>query len=125
LYAIGGKSTASEIERLDIGEKKFWMLISPALNGLSFSGETLAFPVSAEEIMIFRGGNTTEASIFNVRNGVIKKYDNSLKGDFYRFNPACQIGRNIYIIGNRGHIHIYKMAESKFDEMDCQVAILN
>lgn len=125
LYAIGGKSTGSEIERLDVGEKKFWMPVNAVLNGVSFSGETLAFAISAEEIMIFRGGNTTEASIFSVKSGVIKKYDSSLKGDFYRFNPACQIGRNIYIIGNYGHIHIYKMSENKFEEVDYQAALLN
>eukprot|EP00826_Nyctotherus_ovalis_P048061 TRINITY_DN5623_c0_g2_i2.p1 TRINITY_DN5623_c0_g2~~TRINITY_DN5623_c0_g2_i2.p1 ORF type:complete len:476 (+),score=108.61 TRINITY_DN5623_c0_g2_i2:100-1527(+) len=125
VYAIGGRSTSGEIERLDLTEKKRWVIISPTIIEIAFTNDTLAFPTSSEEITLFRGGNLTEVAVYNVKRGTVKKQGFTLKGDFYRYNPVCQIGRNSYVIGHLGHIHIYKAAERRFEEIDYQTAITN
>eukprot|EP00826_Nyctotherus_ovalis_P026216 TRINITY_DN2048_c0_g6_i1.p1 TRINITY_DN2048_c0_g6~~TRINITY_DN2048_c0_g6_i1.p1 ORF type:complete len:476 (+),score=146.56 TRINITY_DN2048_c0_g6_i1:31-1458(+) len=125
VYAVGGRTTNGEIERLDLAEKKRWVLVNVVASEMVFTADTLAFPYSPEEIMVLRGGNQTEVAVYNVKQGVVKRLGVNLKGDFYRYNPVCQIGRNAYIIGHFGHIHIYKAAEKKFEEIDYQAAITN
>jgi 2-hydroxy-3-keto-5-methylthiopentenyl-1-phosphate phosphatase len=125
VYAIGGRTTNGEIERLDLTEKKQWVIVNAVLNEMTFTSDTLGFSSSAEEIILLRGGNLTEVAVYNVKQKTVKKQAITLKGDYYRFNPVCLIGRNAYVIGHLGHIHIYKATEKKFEEIDYQTAITN
>ena len=125
LYAIGGKPISGEIEQLDINEKKAWVIFNLISNGVSFKGEIVAFPISYEEIITFRGGNETEISIINLKTKSAIKYEQTQIGDYYRYNTVCQIGRNAYIIGLYGNIHIYKISEHKSEEIEYKLAITN
>ena len=125
VYVIGGRGTTGEIERLDLTEKKHWAKIVPITAEITFTSDTLAFATSSNEISIFRGGNPTEVSVFDVKEQTVKKNVTNLKTDFYRFSSVCYIGHNIYIIGHNGHIHIYKTADKKFEDIDYQDVMTN
>jgi len=124
VYAIGGKTTNGEVERLDLTEKKRWEIVN-VVSDITFTSDTIAFPSLLEEITLFRGGIATEVAVYNVKERTIKKQSYTLKGDYYRYNSVCQIRRNIYIIGHFGHIHIYKVAEKKYEELDYKTLIID
>ncbi len=120
LYAIGGYDSNGVIERLNLKEKKVWDKV--ALSGgaeVSLDSYSAAFPISADEIMIFVGGDSTDCGVYNVKAGTVKRHTKSLKSDCYFFNSVCMIDGDAYAIGSKNaHLHIYRTASKKIEEID-------
>ncbi len=123
LYVIGGFGCDNVIEIMDMKEKKVWNKI--ALSGateVSLCDHSAAFSISKDNIMMFVGGNT-DCAIYNTKLGTVKKLPKLLKIDYYQTNQVCVINGNAYVMGDFGHMHIYKYAESKIEEVDYSDAI--
>ncbi len=104
LYVIGGADSKNVIERMDMKEKKVWDKV-----------------VLFDEV-IFVGNNTTDCGTYNTKTGAVKKHSQSLKPDWYHCNKVCMINWNAYIMGSCGHLHIYKTAEKRVEEIDYSAA---
>jgi len=119
LYAIGGYGITDSIEVLSVTQKIQWETIKLVFNELAFNSSPAAFPISIEEIMIYQGGNTENAGILNVTQGTINKIESKLTKEYYYTNPICIINKTAYIIGDYyGHLHIYKISEKEFKQID-------
>ncbi len=126
IYVIGGYVSDGIIERLDMMEKKVWekVALSEAAE-VSLSSNSAAFSISADEIMIFVGNNTADCGLFNTKTGTVKKHELKLKPDCYYFNPLCMIGGDAYFLGTEhAHLHIYRSAAKKIEEVDYHNASL-
>jgi len=122
LYVIGGTGTNGEIELLNVNEMKEWVMVEVKVNELRFDDSPEAFPISREEIMILKGGNTGDTAIYNTKDKSIKQWGSHLKKDWYYYNTTCIIANIAYIIGSRGHIHIFNITDKKFQEVDYSLA---
>jgi hypothetical protein len=122
LYVIGGTGTNGELEVLNVNEMKEWLIVELKANELKFDDSPEAFAISREEIIILKGGNTSDTGIYNTKDKVIKQWGSHLKKDWYYYNTTCVIENIAYIIGSRGHIHIFNMKDKKFQEMDYSIA---
>jgi len=119
LYAIGGIDSNNEIEMLDINEWRNWATIRLDRDKLEFDDGPAAFPISSNEIIILCGNDTTATAIFNTSRNTIRRWTSSAKSDSYYENQVCIFNNIAYIIGeDNGHIHIYKIEDKVFDDID-------
>ncbi len=121
LYAVGGCDSFNSIERLDMKERKVWSDVTISGGAeVSLNGCSVAFPISADEIMIFVGGDAPNCGVYNAKTETVKKHLQNLKPDSYCFNnPVCTIDGDVYIIGAQyAHLHIFRAASGKLEEID-------
>eukprot|EP00826_Nyctotherus_ovalis_P037295 TRINITY_DN3392_c0_g8_i4.p1 TRINITY_DN3392_c0_g8~~TRINITY_DN3392_c0_g8_i4.p1 ORF type:complete len:457 (-),score=44.80 TRINITY_DN3392_c0_g8_i4:937-2307(-) len=119
LYAIGGANTPNAIERLDINKKDAWNTITVKADNFECSMDSVAFPISGEEIIILKGGYTNEVGIYNQKEEALKKSKMEVKVDYYYYNSVYEAGGKAYIIGSyNGHVHIFMKDKKVFEEIE-------
>lgn len=131
LYAFGGSTgkppkVSDKIESLDISAAgaKAWELIKLTAGGELWKPAFFlgSYALSESCILVFGGvtnDNPTDNSFFfNPKTKKLEKHGNLLKPDtFYRTKPGSRTG-NLSIVGStEGDLHIFKLAEGKWDLM--------
>jgi len=115
VYAIGGCSSNGTIERIDIKLKDKWNLVVINSNEININYYITAFSISDNEVMIFTSGSS-DAGIYNIQKGIIKKCEFSIMSDYYYHNSPALIDSNACILGSNGHIHKYSIPDKKLEE---------
>lgn len=121
IYVIGGTNGNGIIERLDMKKKVVWDKVA-VLSGeaeVSLNCNSVAFPISTDEIMIFVGDAAPYCGVYNVKTGTVKKHARQVKPDSYCCNSVCMINGDAYVIGGQNaHLHICRIASKKIEEID-------
>ncbi len=126
LYTIGGQNAQDIIERLSMPEKKQWETVPVKTTEVSLSSRSAAFPRSETEVMLLVGNNTTEAAIFDTKAGTVRRHPYTMKPDKYYSNSVCWVEGDVYVIGGgNGHVHIYRTATGRFEEVDYSQAVVH
>lgn len=121
LYAIGGCKAGNSIEALDFNDnkKRSRELLMLESRELEFTDNMLAIPVSDNEILILSGDKEMKAGLLNLDLKVISQWPSLKLEDQYTHNQVVIIGRNAYILGTSGHMHILDIDYRKFEELAC------
>jgi hypothetical protein len=114
LYSIGGSDT-NEIEVLDISFMKSWVLLTLMLNELAINNSPEVMKVADEELLIFRGHNTNEVGVFDVRNRTIRKTSLTIVPECFICNSAVEIKGRLYLLGSSGNIIIFNKNAKKLE----------
>eukprot|EP00826_Nyctotherus_ovalis_P058013 TRINITY_DN7950_c0_g1_i4.p1 TRINITY_DN7950_c0_g1~~TRINITY_DN7950_c0_g1_i4.p1 ORF type:complete len:309 (+),score=74.26 TRINITY_DN7950_c0_g1_i4:347-1273(+) len=118
LYAIGGNRDGSNIEVLDYSEKKECKIVNIMFKEVEFDYSPKTLPVSKNEVLILCGNDSTNAGLLNLKGNVIKKYPGLQLKDSYFRNQIYVKDKKGYILGYRGHIHIFDLETKKFTEIE-------
>lgn len=123
LYVIGGTGVKEVIERLDMSTRKEWSVVPikcEESKTVQYTGQNpAAFPISNTEIIIFCGGNSSAAALFDTKDNTVTSFSSSLKCESYYSNPVCTLGGCAYTIGgDYGHVQIYMVGERRLKTID-------
>jgi len=118
LYAIGGSSSSSTIEVLNFNERETWNFIKLTSCKVSFDSNPAAIPMSKNEVLILCSNYETNAGIFNLSLNAVNKHSCSELSDGYPLNTISIIKKKAYILGCKGHMHIYDMETKELTELE-------
>eukprot|EP00826_Nyctotherus_ovalis_P036038 TRINITY_DN3158_c0_g1_i7.p1 TRINITY_DN3158_c0_g1~~TRINITY_DN3158_c0_g1_i7.p1 ORF type:complete len:240 (+),score=10.76 TRINITY_DN3158_c0_g1_i7:89-808(+) len=118
LYAIGGYECKNTIEMLDFNEKKLWSDVDFRNNRMSFETSVVAMPISDSEILILSANEKMQVGLLNNNFRAIIEWPSLKLKDSYKHNQVPIIGKDAYIFGFNGHMHILNMDTKQFEELN-------
>ena len=81
----------------------------------------ILYQVSSDEIVVFRGYNTSEVYLFNSKESTMKTYDNGGKikplADYHFLCQQYRYQDLIYSIGNNGHLHMFDPKKREYKSL--------
>ena len=121
IYCFGGYngSYSKKIERVTKdGKEKQWVVVDLKINEPEPYYAAAAYRMTnPNEILIFRGSNTAEVYLYNMKEETVKRYNSlTITADYFEpENGQYQIGDSNYILGHNGHFHIMDIKNMKYD----------
>ena len=128
IYCFGGYNGSSwlnTMEKLELtgpSESYAWKLLNINPNQANYGYDPILYQVSSDEIVVFRGNNTSEVYLFNSKESTMKTYDNngSIK-PLADYHYGCQQYRyqdSIYSVGSyNGHLHMFDPKKREYKSL--------
>lgn len=115
VYSIGGGCSENTIERINYNLKDGWNMVTINSKQINFDDSPAAFKITESEIIIFAGGYSKDAGIYDTKNGTITKCQFSVKDDYFYYNAARILNETVYIWGGfDGHLHMFDIKEKNY-----------
>jgi hypothetical protein len=121
LYCFGGYngSYLKTLEKLEINvAEPRWIIVNLIENQAVDGRMSGLYQVSHNEIVIFRGNDTSDAYLFDIKANTIKKYTKIQPLADYFEEVPYRIGDMIYIIGQQGHIHMFNAKKQEYSSIN-------